>query len=160
MSFIATANPPVQGTEPVVANDGFWPDVDREQLRKDIRLDGTVTAERLQIAVLAAMWAVNAELQGWQIEQQASGWVTLAEVPAPSYAGQSIKASQYLRAIYSHVQAQLAEAYRDIDTMPQGAGKEQRVLSALEIRVDGFNQQLRWAIADLQGQSRVIAELL
>ena len=58
------------------------------------------------------------------------------------------------------LQAQLAEAYRDMDTLPQGAGKEPRVLSALEVRVDGFNQQLRWAIADLQDKPRTIVELL
>lgn len=160
MSFIATANPPARGAEATVANDGFWPDVDREQLRKDIRLDGTATPERLQLAVLAAMWAVNAELQAWKQEQIASGYATLADVPAPSAGGTSVKVQQYMRAIYSHVQASLAEAYRDMDTLPQGAGKEPRVLAALEVRVDGFHQQLRWAIADLQERSRVIAELL
>lgn len=40
----------------MVVNDGFWPDMAPEQLRKDIRLDGTATPERLQIALLAAMW--------------------------------------------------------------------------------------------------------
>ena len=159
MSFIATANPPAHGAEPVVANDGFWPDIAPEQLRKDIRLDGTATPERLQIALLAAMWSVNAELQEWKL-QQGGGYATLADVPAISHGGASVKTHQYRRAIYSHVQAQLAESYRDINTLPQGAGKEPRVLAALEIRVDGFHQQLRWAIADLLGTSRVIAELL
>ena len=67
---------------------------------------------------------------------------------------------QYRQAIYAHVQAQLAEAYRDISTLPQGAGKDARVMTALDIRVDSFNQRLRWAIADLKDTSRVIAELL
>ena len=47
-----------------------------------------------------------------------------------------------------------------MDTLPQGTGKEPRVMAALEIRVDTFHQQLRWAVADLPGKSRVIAELL
>ncbi len=55
MSFIATANPPARGAEPAVGNDGFWPDIDREKLRAEIRLDGTVTMERLHKALLAAM---------------------------------------------------------------------------------------------------------
>jgi hypothetical protein len=141
-------------------NDGFWPDIDREQLRSDIRLDGTVTPARLHLAIQAAMWSINAELQAWQDTQQAAGHTTLAQVPAKQLAGQSIKALQYRRAIYSHVQAQLAEAYRDMDTLPSGIGKEQRVLSALETRVDGLHQQLRWAIADLLGQPRTTAALL
>ena len=160
MSFIATANPPAHGTEPVVANDGFWPDIDREQLRKDIRLDGTATIERLHLAVEAAMWAVNDELREWQGEQLQAGFGTLAAVPAHQINGESVKTRQYLRAIYSHVQAQLAEAYRDMDTLPSGAAKEQRVLSALETRVDGYHQQLRWALADLRGVPRTIVELL
>lgn len=160
MSFIATANPPAATVEDVVVNDGFWPDIDREQLRRDIRLDGTVTADRLRGALEAAMWSINAELRDWQEEQIAAGHATIADVPAAQLGGQSVKHLQYLRAIYCHVQAQLAEAYRDIDTLPQGAGKEPRVLTALDVRIDGFNQQLRWAIADLRGASRAIVELL
>lgn len=143
-----------------MGNDGFWPDIDREQLRKDIRLDGTVTAERLHDAVLAAMWAVNAELQDWQNTQLDAGHQAIAAVPARQIGGTSVKVRQYERAIKFHVLAQLAEAYRDLDTLPQGAGKDARVLSGVETRVDGFNQQLRWAIADLQDKPRTIVELL
>lgn len=160
MSFIATANPPISSAEAAIANEPFWPDIDCEQLRKEIRLDGTVTTERLQVAVLAAMWAVNAELSEWKARQLDAGRATLADVPAPSHAGQTVKQHQYRRAIYFHVQAQLAEAYRDMDTLPQGSGKEARVHAAIEIRIDGYNQQLRWAIADLQDGPRTIAQLL
>lgn len=160
MSFVATANPPARGAEPAVANDGWFPDIEREQLRKDIRLDGTATVERLAIAVEAAMASVNAELQEWAAEQRAAGHATLADVPAPQVGGKSIKVMQYRNAIYWYVQAALAEAYRDMDTLPQGDGKGARVQAALDGRVEGFQQQLRWAIADVQNRSRVIAELL
>lgn len=160
MSFLATANPPAHGAEPAVANDGFWPDIDREKLREDIRVDGSVTPARLHKALLAAMWSVNGELREWKKLQTAAGHVTLQDVPADQLGGVSVKVQQYHAAIYANVQAQLAEAYRDIDTLPQGAGKEPRVMAAIEIRIDGFNQAQRWAIADLQDTSRVIAELL
>lgn len=159
-SFLATANPPAHGTEPAVANDGFFPAVDCETLRTDIRLDGTVTTARLKLAVVDAMLAVNGELQQWRTAQEQAGHATLAAVPAPTLAGESAKVHQYRKAIYAHVGASLAEAYRDMDTLPQGAGKEARVMSTIETRVDAFHQQLRWAIADMQGKSRVIAELL
>ena len=160
MSFIATANPPAAGTEPVVANDGFWPDIDREQLRKDIRLDGTVTADRLHLAIEAAMWSINAELQAWQDVQLEAGHATLAAVPARQLAGESVKARQYRRAIYSHVQAQLAEAYRDMDTTPSGDGKSERVRERIEARIDEHRRALRWAIADIKGQRRTTVELI
>lgn len=160
MSFLAVANPPAHNAEQAIANDGFWPDVDCEQLRKDIRLDGTVTAERLRLAVEHAMWSVNAELREWKAAQIAAGHEALEQVPAPAMAGKSVKVRQYMRAIYSSAQAQLAEAYRDMDTLPQGAGKDARVMTALDVRVDAFNQQLRWAIADLKDAPRTTAELL
>ncbi len=158
--FVATANPPAKGAEAPVRNDGFYPDVDCEQLRKDLRLDGTATPDRLVLAIEAAMWAVNAELADWQAEQVAAGYSTLAAIPAMQLGAESVKTKQYRRAINASVQSQLAEGYRDMDTLPSGAGKESRVLSALEIRVDTFNTQLRHAIADLLGKPRVIAELL
>lgn len=163
-NMIATANPPAKDAEGVIGNDGFFPDIDRERMREELRLDGTVTIERLAPAIEAAMWAVNAELREWQAEQLSQGHATLAAVPAPTMGAgdqaESVKLKQYRRAIYFHVQAQLAEAYRDMSTLPQGAGREARVTSAIEIRIDGFNQQLRWAVADLQDKSRVIAALL
>ncbi|GKS93244.1 head completion/stabilization protein [Acidovorax sp. SUPP2825] len=160
MSFVATANPPARGAEPAVANDGFFPNIDREKLRNDIRLDGTVTPERLRKALLTAMWSVNGELREWKAAQIKAGYTTLQAVPSEQLDGESVRIEQYRTAICAHVQAQLAEAYRDMDTLPQGAGKEGRVQAAVELRIDGFNQQQRWAIADLQESSRVIAELL
>lgn len=160
MSFVATANPPAHSAEPAVGNDGFWPEVDCEVMRTDIRLDGTVTPARLKLAVVDAMLSVNDELQPWSDAQMQAGYTELGDVPAKKVGGVSVKVHQYRKAIYAHVGAALAESYRDMDTLPQGAGKEARVMSALETRVGGFHQQLRWAIADLQGKSRVIAELL
>lgn len=162
MSFITTANPPPQLAEPAISNQPFWPDITPAHLRAERRLDGTVTPERLAQAIEAAMWAVNGELRAWQQVQELAGYYSLDEVPAPEAkaSGESLKVKQYRRAVYYHVQAQLAEAYRDMDTLPSGMGKEQRVLSALEIRVDGFARELRWAIADLQDKPRTIVELL
>ncbi len=81
-------------------------------------------------------------------------------MPARQVDGKSVKPAQFLRAVQSHVQAELAEAYRDLDTLPNGEGKEGRVLSRLEIRVDTFQRNLRNAIADLRGRRRTIVELI
>lgn len=160
MSFIATAIPPVQGAEPVVHNDGWFPPIDPAQLRRDCRLDGTATPERLQLAIAAAMWDVNAELKDWQAARLAEGAASLGDVAAPTIAGQHLKELQYRRAIYSHVQAQLTSEWRDKDTLPAGASREERIFTGLAGRIDGFQQQQRWAIADLIGGARAIVELL
>lgn len=160
MSFVTTANPPSAAAELPLSNDGWWPNIDLQALRADCRLDGTVTAPRLRRAVADAVASVNDELAAWQALQQAAGHASLAEVPAPHIDGKSAKVGKYLRAVAACVQADLSEAYRDMDTLPEGAGKQDRVLSRLEIRVDGFRRDMRWAIADLQGRRRVIAELI
>ena len=160
MTFVVTANPPTATAESPVINDGWWPDIDLQQLRADCRLDNTVTAPRLRRAVVDAVAGINDELTAWQSAQWAAGHATLSAVPAPQIDGKSVKLAQYLRAVGAAVQADLAEAYRDMSTLPEGANKEGRVLAALDVRQDAFRRQLRWALADLQGRRRVIAELM
>lgn len=164
MSFNATTNPPAKGTEGVVRNDGWFPDIDPERLRADARIESAVTPARLTEAIEAAMWAINAELRKWRDLQESKGYASLADVPAAVFgkdgAAESVRVKQYRHAIKWAVLAETAEVARDMSTLPQGAGKEARVTSGLEGRVSGFNQRLRWAIADIQSRSRVIAELI
>lgn len=159
MSFVAV-NPPPVTPEAAVKNDGWFPDIDLKSMREDMRLDGTVTAPRLRRSVINAVASVNAELADWQAMQRSAGYGDLAGVPSQAIDGKSLKVMRYMRAVAAYVQADLAEAYRDLDTLPDGAGKEARVYSKLEIRVDEFRRELRWAIADLKGQRRVIVELI
>ena len=64
-----------------LTNDGFWPDIDADHLRASLRLDGTVSDARLELAAVNAMLSVNRELANLQAEYQAEGYATLADVP-------------------------------------------------------------------------------
>ncbi len=154
MSFIATANPPLAADDAQVNNDSWFPAVDAKRARDVCRLDGTVTPPRLAHAIEAAMDTVNAELRAYQAAQQAAGVQTLQD------AGDGRQAGRYLRAIYAHVQADLAEAYRDIDTTPHGDGKNERIRERIEAKVDEHRRALRWAIADMLGVRRTTVELI
>ena len=154
MSFIATANPPLAADDAQVTNDPWFPAVDAKRARDVRRLDGTVTPPRLAHAIEAAMDTVNAELRAYQAAQQAAGVQTLQD------AGDGRQAGRYLRAIYAHVQADLAEAYRDIDTTPHGDGKNERIRERIEAKVDEHRRALRWAIADMLGVRRTTVELI
>ncbi len=154
MSFIATANPPLAADDAQVNNDSWFPAVDAKRARDVCRLDGTVTPPRLAHAIEAAMDTVNAELRAYQAAQQAAGVQTLQD------AGDGRQAGRYLRAIYAHVQADLAEAYRDIDTTPHGDGKNERIRERIEAKVDEHRRALRWAIADMLGVRRATVELI
>ncbi len=160
MSFIAQVNPPPITEEPVVQNNGWFPDINPADLRATCRLDGTVTAARLRHALLDAMASVNSELAEWAGAQQLSGHLSMADVPAPSIGGTTVKVQQYLRAVYAAVQADMAEAYREIDVTPQSAGKAARVTDKIDLKVDEHRRNMRWAISDILGRRRSTVDLI
>ena len=161
MSFVATARPPIAATEAPVSNASWFPEMDPAAVRDACRLDGTITPVRLLPALKAAMLSINAELDQYHLEQQSRwGYASLAEVPAPMIGGESAQVLRYRRAVHACLQADLAEAYRDMDTTPSGDGKSERVRERIEARIDEHRRALRWAIADIKGQRRTTVELI
>lgn len=156
MSFLANPPAPQAASEQHLANDGWYPEIDLAALRATARLDGTVTPERLRYSALAAVLAVNTELAGFKVGQQMRGRERLADVPAVQIDGASTLVSLYLRAVYSHVQADLIERYRDFDTT--GAGD--KAADKLEARIADLRRDVRWAISDLLGIRRTTVELI
>lgn len=154
MTFVATANPPIAADDAQVDNDPWFPAVPAARVRDVCRLDGTVTPARLGEAIGNAMDSVNRELQAYKAEQVLAGAANLAA------AGDGRQAGRYLRAIYAHVQAELAEVYRDIDTTPHNDSKAERMRERYEVKVDEHRRNLRWAIADLLGRQRTTVELI
>ena len=154
MTFVATANPPIAADDAQVDNDPWFPPVPAARVREVCRLDGTVTAARLGEAISNAMDSVNRELQAYKAEQVLAGAANLAA------AGDGRQPGRYLRAIYAHIQAELAEVYRDIDTTPHNDSKAERMRERYEVKVDEHRRNLRWAIADLLGRPRTTVELI
>lgn len=157
-SFIATAPAgTVSGTPAtVIANDGWFPDIDLTALRAAMRLDGTVTQERLREAATAAMASVNAELATWRDAQLAAGHAGLADVPAASIGGESVQLARYRRAVYHLAHADLTERYRDYDATKSGGQRAED----LEATVCDARRNVRWALNDLRGIPRTTVELI
>jgi len=156
MSFLGNPPPPAAAEEPVIDNDGWFPAIDLRKLRARARLDGTVTPERLRHSALEAIASVNTELAGYRQAQIALGHASLADVPAPQLDGQSVQLTRYHRAVYSAVQADLAERMRDFDTTGAGDKRADR----LEPAIEDMRRNLRWAISDLLGIRRTTVELI
>ena len=154
MTFVATANPPIAADDAQVDNDPWFPAVPAARVREVCRLDGTVTAARLGEAISNAMDSVNRELQAYKAKQVLAGAANLAA------AGDGRQPGRYLRAIYAHIQAELAEVYRDIDTTPHNDSKAERMRERYEVKVDEHRRNLRWAIADLLSRPRTTVELI
>jgi hypothetical protein len=153
-SFVATAEPTTPDV--IVRNDGWFPDIDLRALRAAMRLDGTVTHERLREAVVNAMASVNAELGAWQARQVAAGHADLASMPAPAVDGESVQLARYRRAVYHLAHADLTERYRDFDTTPSG---ERRAMD-LDATIADARRNARWALSDLRALPRTTVELI
>ncbi|SUD93281.1 Phage head completion protein (GPL) [Ralstonia mannitolilytica] len=157
-SFIAAASvpqPAVAGGPPI-ANDGFFPDIDVDQAYAAMRLDGTVTQQRMRAALVEAMLSVNEELEPWKTAQMAFGRTTLANVPAPSIDSESAHMHRYRRAVHCLAAAWLIERYRTIDATAAGDRKAE----AENLGVDDLRRDARWAISDIQGAARTTVELI
>lgn len=140
----------------LLANDGFWPDIDAEKLRAAQRIAADVTNERLEVAAVAAMISVNRELHHLKFRHLAAGHTTLEAVPADQIAGRSIWVSLYERAVYCATSAEVAERYRSYDATNTGTAKAaEEVTSA-----DEYRRDQRFAIRDLLGVSRTTVVLL
>lgn len=157
MSFIATA--PASSTPPdsaTVANDGFFPDIDLDHMRAAVRLDGTVTAERLRDATVDAVLLVNDELATWKATQIAASYARLVDVPATEIAGETINLVRYRTAVYRFARADLVERYRNFDATKSGVEQAEQ----LECSADDDRRAAKWSIRDMLGKSRTTIELI
>ncbi|MBP0633282.1 head completion/stabilization protein [Cupriavidus sp. AcVe19-1a] len=153
-SFIATA--PAAAGQNLIANDGFFPDIDVDQALAAMRQDGTVTPDRLRAALIEAALSINAELAGWKASQQAAGHATLLAVPAAQIDGKSTNQHRYIRALHCQARAGLIERYRDYDATAAGDKAAEALLQAVE----DLRRDARWAISDLLGITRTTVELI
>lgn len=151
--FIATGN---TAETYVITNDGFWPDIDGATLRAAIRLDGSVSDARLEVAAVNALIQVNQELRGLKASHQADGHAALADVPADRINNESCLVLLYRRAIYCTTAAELSERYRSFDSTAEG----NRNAEELTPSIDEYRRDARFAIRDLLGVGHCTVELI
>ena len=121
-----------------------------------MRLDGTVTQERLRPAVLDAIASVNEDLRAWRIAQHAAGHADLASVPTMRIDGVSANVLRYRRAVYNLTRADLTEQYRAYDATKSGGQHAED----LEATICESRRNVRWALNDIRGISRSTIELI
>lgn len=154
MTFIAV--PPAAAIEEPIANGDFFPEIDPAEARKRMRLDGTVTPERLREALVEGAITVNADLDAWRLVQIAAGYATLAAVPAPEIDGASAHVHRYQRAVRCHAAANLTERMRDYDSTNDGHLQADK----LDLTIDNLRRDARWAVSDILGKGRTTVELI
>jgi hypothetical protein len=156
MSFVAVSVPPAAPAAAVIENDGFFPDIDSAESLARMRLDGTVTADRLTAALTEAAAAVNSQLAAWKQAQLTAGSWMLEDVQAGTIAGKSILVHRYYRAVECYAAATLIERYRSFDATNDG----HQYADKLESPIDDLRRDARWAITDILGLARSTIELI
>lgn len=148
------------GTTPVaeaaIESGDFWPRIDPGQARLEMRLDGTVTPQRLRAALVEAVALVNTDLDTWAQDQQAQGHTTLADTNTKTVDLVSLNVLRYRRAVYCYAAANLAERMRNFDTTAEGHKRA----DALTDPIDDHRRDARWAVSDIMGRTRTVVELI
>lgn len=152
--FVAVGATPAD-TAPII-NAPFFPDIDPDEARGAMKLDGTVTPARLRNALITAIGEANGLLATWAFTHIESGHATLADVPAQQIDGASLKVHQYKIAVFALATAQLTEAIRTIDTSRQG----NQAADTLEQPIDTHRRNAHWMLNDIRGIPRTTVELI
>ncbi|MFP3850506.1 head completion/stabilization protein [Pseudomonas sp. W5-01] len=139
-----------------ITNDGFWPDIDGAHVRASLRIDGSVTDARLEVAIVNALIQVNGELSAVKKGYKTGGYATLEAVPADEIKGISLLVHLYRRSIYCTAGAELTERYRSYDTSTEG----NKNADELTPSVDEYRRDARFAIRDLLGVPHSTVELI
>ena len=88
----------------IIANDGFYPDLDLTAFKAETGQGDVFPPARLVATLQAAMIEINASIIAWRVDQTAP---CLAEIPAPDYGGISEKILLYTRAVFCRARAEL-----------------------------------------------------
>lgn len=157
-AFVATAPTAAPPNSPAdtIGNDGWFPDLLLSDLRAIVRLDGTVTDDRLRDAVRFAMLHVNDQLRGFQEREQAKGTASLQQVSDRQLDGKNRLCLLYLRAVASWAKADLLERYRSLDITDAG----QRRADDQTAAIDEQRRNTSWAIREIQSLPRSVVELI
>ena len=154
MEFIAPQK--VTGTPDIIPNNSFWPDVDLAKFRSVMRVDGTVTPERLRQVVLTAMAEVNTELYQWREQQELAGHNCLSDVPAEHLAGVSVRLHHYENAVWCWARAVLNERYQDFDATATAVKRGEELSDSS----GDLWRDARWAVSRVQDIPHCTVELI
>lgn len=139
----------------VIYNNSFFPDISLLAIRNSMRIDGTVTTERLKHATIEAISTVNQDLKPLRLQAEAAHG-DFYSLNDEEINGEYLIEYQYKRAVYCLAVANLYERYRSYDNTKEGYRKGDELLeSAGDLRRDYHH-----TVRDMLNQNRMIVELI
>jgi hypothetical protein len=156
---IAVAAAPLDPDGAHVVADGWFPSVQLATVRGSVRLgDGTISTERLTMAIEGAMLHAFRELAAWRTAKATAGVAQLEDVTAETLNGANMAVKLWERIVTYFAAADLYAAYRDISATDQGLDRAlEKDTSADEARrvALGAVADLRSIGAEPVGRNRV-----
>lgn len=140
----------------IISNNGFFPNITLSEIRNAMRIDGTVTNDRLLHSALEAIQTVNRDLKTYRLTAQKDNINTLAESDDETLNGESEKVYLYKRAVYCLTAANLYERYRNFDSTKQGNDKAEQLIDT----AGDLKRDYHFAVRDILGGNRMIVELV
>jgi hypothetical protein len=155
--FIAVPPAALSPTGETISGEDFWPDIDLNDFRDCMRVGGNVIPDpRVKLALLGALESVQIDLADWRALQEATGYDTLASVPAATMGGLSRYVVLWRRAVYAYAAADLTETHRDITATSAGASQSE----AIAPTADDHRRNATYAVRGILGVSRTTVELI
>ena len=150
MSFVANGN---NTPSNVNLNSGdFWPVISLDELRADLRLDGSVTDVRLKNAAMYSIIDTNRLLLSLMGKAP-----TLAQLGTEKINDKPYSVILYFQAVSAGTGAKIIEKFRSYDSSQEG---EKRAEQEQGKTIDEYRRDQRWAIRDLLGMTHVTVELI
>lgn len=149
MSFVANG---VNIPNRIVLNSGdFFPEISLDEIRHTVRIDGTVSDQRLKQITQEEIIDVNRLLQRLTINAQ-----SLTDYATSTINEKSDVEILYFSAISNGVYARLVEKYIGYDSSNMGLKKGE----ILQDSADDYRRNKHWAIQQLLGQSHTVVDLI
>ncbi|MGJ8526866.1 hypothetical protein LMG33818_002629 [Halomonadaceae bacterium LMG 33818] len=167
-TFIAIGGSGPRAPETIIANTGFWPDIDPNDFRTVHRITDTVTNARVETALRAAMSITNRVLEAWRARffsknpPQTPIPQTLSDVTLYSWMPPGGLVGHYVRAVYAEAHAQILDRYRDYDATGP-ARREGQSRTHTDPRMDtaaSYRQDANWSITEILNRPHTTVELI
>lgn len=155
--IISTPPAPASPANSKVETPAFWPDIDANQLRDQINLQGEIPHARLKEAITWGAMTVLSELADWQAGKMAEGFAVLTAVtPVVLVDGKTRFELLFMAAVSAIAAARLCDRNPDLTAGREGSdrGEQRRSLA------DEFLADATRAIRDIRGENRTTSELI
>lgn len=155
--FVAMPPAPESPAASTVKADGWFPDIDVNDVRAAMRLRGDVPHARLVEALRGGILTVTVQLQDWKAEWVAAGNASIATVrPTETIDDDHRLSMLFIRAVRFYAAAELAELARDSSATNDEVDRiEEESLVAPDMKAIALN-----AVRDILGTTRVAVELI